>query len=85
VLVYVDENRIMHTFVCNDTGHIADFPRGDKRNDWGDIMKIHIPDGFDKTLAEMTENEFQLYEQKICAKEHYSQFAKWLLTKCKKQ
>lgn len=78
VLIYVDENRKIHEFVCNDYGKMSDFPIGNNRNEWGDVMKIHIPDGFKKTLAEMDDNEFKEYENKICKEEHYVKLGRWL-------
>ena len=79
VAAYVDEEGEIHTFCCNDTGKIADNPRGTKRDSWGDLMKIHVPSGFDKTLAEMSDEEFERYEEKMKEEEQYVKMAKYIM------
>lgn len=77
-LVYVDENRKMHSFVGNDIGKISDYPRGRNRRHWGEFMRLHIPEGFSKTLAEMNDQEFGGYSEKIKEEDHYVKFGGWL-------
>lgn len=81
VLAYVDARRKIHLFVCNDVGKLPPKPKGNRRRDWSDFMKIHIPKGFNKTLAEMSDEEFKKYEEGIEAEDHYVKFAKYLRRK----
>lgn len=78
-LAYVDEKKEIHTFTCNDFGTIADEPKGELRKEWGDLMKIHLPLGFGKTLAEMNEGEFREYEKKMDKQDHYVQLGDWIV------
>lgn len=81
VLIYVDSHKKIHLFVCNDMGKLPSKPRGNRRRDWSDFMKIHIPKGFNKTLAEMSDKDFKKYEEGIEAEDHYVKFAKYLRRK----
>lgn len=81
VLAYVDARRKIHLFVCNDIGKLPSRPRGNRRKDWSDFMKIHIPKGFNRTLAEMSNEEFEKYEEGIESEDHYVKFAKYLRKK----
>lgn len=78
VLAYVDSRKKIHLFVCNDLGKLPPKPKGSNRRNWSDFMKIHIPKGFSKTLAEMDNKEFEKYEERIDAEDHYVKFAKYL-------
>lgn len=80
-LAYVDEHRKIHIFICNDMGKLPIKPRGDHRRDWSDFMKIHIPKGFNKTLAEMSDKEFERYEKRIESEDHYVKLAEYLKRK----
>lgn len=64
-------------FTCNDRGELPEAPRGDRRMHWGEMMKLHIPEGFENTLAEMSDREFERYEKKMEEKEHYVGFGEW--------
>lgn len=78
-LAYVDTDKKIHLFICDDFGTIPPEPRGDNIKGWNDLLKIHIPKGFTKTLAEMSEEEFKEYEHKIEEDDNYIKFAKWLI------
>lgn len=78
-LAYVDENRKIHLFICDDFGIIPSEPKGENIRGWNDLVKIHIPQGFNKTLAEMNDAEFEKYENKIEEDDHYIKFIKWFL------
>ncbi|MDY6778159.1 MAG: non-canonical purine NTP pyrophosphatase [Candidatus Nanohaloarchaea archaeon] len=78
VLTYVDEHGTIKTFECHDTGRIAPEPRGEKRIGWGGVMKIHIPDGYSRTIASMTEDTFMEYETSIRKEEQYVKLAEWI-------
>lgn len=77
-LAYVDSHKKVHIFTCDDIGKLPPKPKGNNRRNWSDFMKIHIPKGFNKTLAEMNDKEFEKYEEEIEAEDHYIKFAKYL-------
>ncbi len=52
-------------------------PTGEQRDQWGNIMRLHQPDGFDTTLAAMSDDEFSSYEDRMESEEHYVKFAEW--------
>lgn len=78
VLAYRGESVDIKVVVADDTGEITSEPRGNRRENWGKMMKIHSPDGFDTTLAGMTEDEFERYEEERQDEEHYAQLGRWL-------
>lgn len=56
-LAYHDGKEI-HYFYGNHPGRLTNEIRGNDTNKkWSDLWYIYIPDGYDKTLAEMTEEE----------------------------
>lgn len=78
-LVFMDKKKkTTKTFICNDEGILSDSAKGDNLRGFGDLMKIFIPNGFDKTLAEMSDEEFEKYEKNIEKKDHYFQFGEWM-------
>jgi len=77
-LCFVNKNELK-TFVCEDKGTIPLSSRGDHLHGFTSLLKIFIPEGFSKTLAEMSESEFQTYEKNIEFKDHYAFFNMWLL------
>jgi non-canonical purine NTP pyrophosphatase (RdgB/HAM1 family) len=64
-------------FVCNDVGTLANSEKGNNLHGFNDLMKIFIPKGFKKTLAEMSDSEFGTYEKGIEKVDHYYQFLNW--------
>lgn len=46
-------------FVSDLKGKISENIRGDYTRGWSDIMKIFIPHGFNKTMAEMNDTEWE--------------------------
>lgn len=64
-------------FVCNDAGILTQDQRGENLRGFNELLQVFIPKGFDKTLAEMTDKQFENYEAAIEQKDHYSQFLKW--------
>ncbi len=77
-LAYVDENKKIHIFTCEDWGKISSEPKGEDSIGFGDLMKIFIPNKSKKTLAEMDKKEFEKYEKDIEKEDHYVKFAEWL-------
>ena len=54
VIVFIDQNGLDHSFVGEVKGTITNKPRGENGFGWDSIF---IPSGFNKTYAEMTEEE----------------------------
>lgn len=75
-LAYYDEET-MKFFESNTPGRISTEIRGNNNESkWSDLWYIFIPNGFDKTLAEFSDKDFQLYnniKKESCIKE----FGKW--------
>ncbi len=76
-LVFV-ENGKEHSFVCDDVGAVSMAPKGSNTNGFNDLFKIFIPEGQDKTLAEMNSEEFSAYEKSIEKNDHYHKFGEWI-------
>ncbi len=76
-LVFVENGR-EHSFICEDIGTISMMPKGSSINGFNDLFKIFIPEGTDKTLAEMSKEEFSSYELRIEKDDHYHKFGEWL-------
>lgn len=76
-LAYFDGKDI-HYFYGKHPGYIADKKYGiDRKDKWSDLWYIFKPEGYDKTLAEMSEEE---RENRRRSSESYSamkEFAKW--------
>lgn len=59
-------------------GKLADIPRGNKQDYfWSDLFFVFIPEGENKTLAEMTPGEYYKWREKLYASSHLTKFAKW--------
>lgn len=71
-------------FICNDVGVLAQEPKGETLHGFNELLQVFIPKGFDKTLAEMTDKEFENYEAIIEQEDHYSQFLNWYKEEFKK-
>lgn len=75
-LAYYD-GETMKFFESNTPGRISTEIRGNNNESkWSDLWYIFIPNGFDKTLAEFSDKDFQLYnhmKKESCIKE----FGKW--------
>ncbi len=68
-----------HYFVDREYGRISFEPRGENDRGWGDLMKIFIHDLFsDKTLAELTDDEWRAYKQHISKNDYIQKFIAWL-------
>jgi XTP/dITP diphosphohydrolase len=79
------KNKKIKIFICNDTGIMPKSKRGANLHGFTELLSIFIPDGFEKTAAEMSDQEFRQYERQIETKDHYHQFCKWFLKHEKKQ
>ena len=67
----------LHQFMGYHEGTLAKEKRGDDSNKkWSDLWYIFIPDGYSKTLAEMSEEE-RKNRQKIDSTDAFLEFANW--------
>ena len=83
---YDGEN--LYQFFGYDKGKLANKVLGnDSNKKWSDLWYIYIPEGFDKTLAQM--NDEERYIRKVNKSEYtkssLEEFAKWYISKCDKK
>ncbi len=79
VLVYCDPQKdLIRSFTCVYKGSIADTERGSETRGWK-VSGIFVPGTFDKTLAEMDENEWQKFLDDFRSGDHYEKFGKWVM------
>lgn len=57
-------------------GKIAENPRGSTSRGWK-VVRIFTPLGWDKTLAEMDDGEWQRFLDEFREDDHFEQFGKW--------
>ncbi len=70
VIAYFDGTNL-ELFEKSLSGKIADSPRGSSGFGWN---RIFIPEGSDKTLGEMDEEEFELFYKKVKAFDELAKF-----------
>jgi len=59
-------------------GRLADKPKGKKQDYfWSDLFFVFVPEGKDKTLAEMTPEEYYKWQEKLYVNSYLTKFAKW--------
>lgn len=58
-------------------GTIAKIPKGINMRGWK-ILRIFIPKGWKKTLAQLNDREWQEFLNKFRENDHFEQFAKWI-------
>lgn len=79
-LAYYDENLKEPTLFESDVrGILTNSPRGEVKDYfWSDLFLVFVPDGENKTLAEMTWDEYQEWREKRLFKHSFiTKFAKW--------
>jgi XTP/dITP diphosphohydrolase len=77
VLVYGDpKTGDLKFFIGIYEGTIAKVPKGTNMRGWK-VVKIFIPKGWGKTLAELNDSEWQEFLNKFRKSDHFEQFAKW--------
>jgi len=59
-------------------GRLADKPR-DKKQDyfWSDLFFVFVPEGKDKTLAEMAPEGYYKWQEELYTNSYLTKFAKW--------
>lgn len=62
-LCYVDEKGQQHLFEEENHGVFSETVSKPHPKQWSDAWRIFKPNGFDKNMADMTENEFESYRQ----------------------
>ena len=65
-------------FESEATGVLSDSPAGDTRDyHWSELFKIFIPTGSDKTLAEMSFDEYQGWRRQRQSESFTTKFGEW--------
>lgn len=63
-------------------GRLSEKPKGEKRDYfWSDLFFIFIPEGKEKTLAEMTPEEYYEWREGLYENSYLTNFAKWFSNK----
>lgn len=79
-LAYFDET--LTEPVCFESsikGTLSDSPRGEMRDYyWSELFLIFIPIGVNKTLAEMSFDEYQEWRNQIYKDSFLTKFAEWI-------
>ncbi len=64
-------------FTAKIKGRIADKQRGERKNyHWSDLCRVFIPDGLEKTEAEMSKEEYDGWRREVDIS--VPEFAKWI-------
>ena len=65
-------------------GRLAKSPRGKKRDYfWSDLFFVFIPEGKNKTLAEMEPQEYYTWSRNLDKNSYLGEFAQWFLKRMK--
>jgi XTP/dITP diphosphohydrolase len=78
VLYYKDKS-VEKSFTGVIKGVFAEGLAGDKVYKVREFERIQIPEGYDKTFAEMTPEEWQAFDDKIWKPVVFDKFTRWLL------
>ena len=73
-IAYYD-GKTLKVFESSLEGEIVESPRGESDFGWNPVF---MPEGYDKTVAEMTEAEFEVYYKKVKPFEQIAKFLKSL-------
>ncbi|MDI6883196.1 MAG: non-canonical purine NTP pyrophosphatase [Patescibacteria group bacterium] len=79
-LAYLDETLTEPAyFESNVDGSLSDFPRGEMRDyHWSKLFLVFTPRGANKTLAEMTYEEYQNWRTQRYKDSFATKFAEWI-------
>ncbi len=82
-LAYLDETLSEPAyFESSVEGSLSDFPRGEMRDYyWSELFLVFIPKGANKTLAEMTFEEYQDWRMQRYKDSFAKKFAEWISQK----
>lgn len=81
-LMFVDSDNSRRMFIAEGRGKIVS-PRGNSLRGWGELFKIYQPEGWNKTLAEMGDNEWNKFMKELSKIDHFRKFARWFNKKVK--
>jgi len=77
VLVYSNpKNNETKLFLGYYEGVLSDKPRGSNKRGWA-VTRIFIPNGWNKTLAELNDKEWNQFLEEFRKNDHFEQFGKW--------
>lgn len=80
VLIYGDpSNKDTKIFEGKYKGIIPTKQRGGNKRGWA-ITDMFIPEGFDKTLAEMSDEEWKTFLKNTRQNDHFQKFGEWFST-----
>src|SRR3989344_4998638 len=81
ILIYGNpKNGELKYFTGIYEGTIAKKPKGKNTRGWK-ILRIFIPKGWKKTLAQLNDSEWQEFLNTFRKNDHFEQFAKWISKK----
>ena len=61
-------------------GRLSEKPRGEMQEHfWSELAKVFVPEGKEKTLAEMTEDEYKEWRNERQKESYITKFAKWFI------
>lgn len=77
ILAFGDpETKEIKTFSTDCRGRLSETPEGSRPVGWA-IERIFIPDGFDKTIAQLDDKEWNVFWEGFKDIMHYNKFGKW--------
>jgi len=78
-LAYIDGDDSLKLFTRKEPGTISkEYHKDIPGKAWGSLWGIYIPDGYEKPLAALSEEELKHRETIVDILSEFSQFAKWL-------
>jgi XTP/dITP diphosphohydrolase len=81
-LAYIDENRKPRIFMSRIKGTLADKPRGEwKDYFWSELFFIFISEGEDRTISELSEDEYHEWQKQRHKDSYLAKFGEWLTKK----
>ncbi len=81
VVTYYD-GKTLKTFHLDEHGKIAKTPsKKQKGAAWSELWKIFIPEGYEKTLNDLEEEEFKKKQEEYKKNSGFHQLARWILSR----
>lgn len=79
VLVFADASGKKRSFSTVTHGNISNELKGDRKIGWA-VERYFIPEGYNKTLAEFSQEEWDTFFISFTKRLHYAKFGKWYNT-----
>ncbi len=77
-LAYGDpKTKKLKIFLTEINGEIAAKPRGSRQLGWA-VERIFVPNGYDKTLAQLNGGEWEIFWGEFKSKMHYAKLGRWI-------